>query len=255
MLKLDLKGRIVLLTGATGDLGRVMARSFARCGARVAIHYHTDEGMARQLAEETGGLTVQADVCERESVDRMRNRVLSDLGVPDVIVANAVVQYSWTSVLQQSEADYISQFRSCVLQSVFLSQAFLPPLIEEIGSGQKGGGRYIAINSECAMQCFESQSAYAAGKRGLDGLMRVLAREVGGHAITVNQIAPGWMVSDRDRAGKSASSAGYEANVPLRRRGEDQDVANLAVYLASDLAEFITGAYIPVCGGNVMPAI
>jgi 3-oxoacyl-[acyl-carrier protein] reductase len=112
----------------------------------------------------------------------------------------------------------------------------------------------IAINTECAMQNFPNQSAYVSGKRGMDGVLRVLAREIGEHQITVNQVAPGWMVSENAPDGTFESEA-YKENVPLQRRGRDQDVANLVAFLASDLAGFISGAFIPVCGGTVMPAI
>ncbi|HRK21391.1 MAG TPA: SDR family oxidoreductase, partial [Fimbriimonadaceae bacterium] len=87
------------------------------------------------------------------------------------------------------------------------------------------------------------------------GLMRVLAREAGPQGITVNQVAPGWMISRRDRDKGSESQPGYEAGVPLRRRGTDRDIARTVVFLASELGDFISGAYVPVCGGNVMPAI
>ena len=98
-----------------------------------------------------------------------------------------------------------------------------------------------------------SQSAYVAGKRGMDGVLRVLAKEVGAHGITVNQVAPGWTVSENRPAAGRAD--GYVNAVPLKRWGTDQDIANAVAFLASDLAGYITGAYIPVCGGNVMPTI
>jgi 3-oxoacyl-[acyl-carrier protein] reductase len=83
----------------------------------------------------------------------------------------------------------------------------------------------------------------------------VLAKEVGAHGITVNQVAPGWTISDRDRRAKHEQQPEYEKTVALKRRGTDQEIANVVAFLASDLASFITGAYIPVCGGNVMPGI
>ena len=126
-----------------------------------------------------------------------------------------------------------------------MAQAFVPSMIA------KRWGRLIAINTECSMQCFPLQSAYVAGKKGMDGMLRVLAREIGEHQITVNQVAPGWMMSD-DSTDEGGS---YSEKVPLKHRGTDQDVANVVAFLASDLAKFITGAYIPVCGGNVMPGI
>jgi 3-oxoacyl-[acyl-carrier protein] reductase len=78
---------------------------------------------------------------------------------------------------------------------------------------------------------------------------------VGEHQITVNQVAPGWTISERDRRKGTERNESYEQKVPLRRRGSDQEIANVVAFLASDLASFISGAYVPVCGGAVMPAI
>ena len=253
-LEIDLTDRVAVVTGGSGELGRVIARTLASAGAAVAVHYHQAEARAAALVEELRSagrraMTVQADVTSMASVESMRDAVAAELGTADVIVANAVIQYRWQPVLEQPIEDFESQFASCVLHSVHMVKAFVPAMIE------LGRGRVIGINTECAMQCFPTQAAYAAGKRGMDGLYRVLARELGPHGITVNQVAPGWMVSDRHRTEGTERQPEYEAAVPLRRRGSDQDVANAVAFLASDLADFITGAFIPVCGGNVMPAI
>jgi 3-oxoacyl-[acyl-carrier protein] reductase len=168
---------------------------------------------------------------------------------PDIVITNAVIQYDWKSVLEQPLEDFAGQYRSCVAQNVLMAQVFCPPMID------KGWGRIIAINTECAMQCQPGQGAYVSGKRGMDGVLRVLAKEVGPHGITVNQIAPGWMITDKFREASTERQEFYEKNVPLRRRGEDLDIARAAAFLASDLAGFITGVYLPVCGGNVMPSI
>ena len=87
----------------------------------------------------------------------------------------------------------------------------------------------------------------------MDGVLRVLSNEVGEYGITVNQIAPGWTISEN--CPESNSTMEYKTLVPLRRRGIDQEIANVVAFLASDLASFITGAFIPVCGGNVMTGI
>nr|MCR5178315.1 SDR family oxidoreductase [Lachnospiraceae bacterium] len=92
-------------------------------------------------------------------------------------------------------------------------------------------------------------------KRGLDGIVRVLAKELGEYGITVNQVAPGWTVSEKDRREHSEVNEEYDRTVPLKRRGTDEEIANMVVFLASDLASFTTGAYIPVSGGRVMPGI
>ena len=254
MLTLDLAGKVALVTGATGQLGRVMARTLAACGADVALHYMHNRQKAEELAEEIRMLgvkaaIVQADVGNLDEVRAMADEIRNTLGMPDITVANAVSQYKWTTILEQDPADYENQFRTCVLQSVHLAKAFIPAM------QQKGYGRFIGINTECSMQNFPTQSAYVAGKRGMDGVYRILAKEVGSFGITVNQVAPGWTVSDRDREEGTEISETYSATVPLRRRGTDQEIAHVVAFLASDLSSFITGAYVPVAGGNVMPAI
>ena len=216
------------------------------------IHYHTNQEKAESLVEEIEclgrkALAVQTDVTENDSVGEMCGQVNSVLGAPDILVTNAVIQYDWKPVLEQSAHDYESQFRSCVLQNVLMAQAFLPAMIET------GWGRFIGINTECSMQCWKTQSAYVSGKRGMDGVLRVLAEEVGEHGITGNQVAPGWTVSENRP--ESDSTKWYRDQVPLRRRGSDQEIANVVAFVASDLASFITGAFIPVCGGDVMPRI
>ena len=253
MLKIDLTGKLAVVTGATGQLGRVIARTLADCGADVAIHYHSNGEKAQELVREIEALgrrsmAVRCDVGSLSEVLAMRDTIAESLGKPDIIVDNAVSQYHWTTVLEQPVEDYESQFRSCVLQNVNMAKAFLPGMIE------KGWGRVIGTNTECAMQCFETQSAYVSGKRGMDGVMRVLAKEVGRYQVTVNQVAPGWTISDRARAEHSEVQPTDE-RIPLKRRGTDQELANVVAFLASDLASYITGAYIPVCGGNVMPTI
>ncbi|OXS60921.1 short-chain dehydrogenase [Cohnella sp. CIP 111063] len=253
-MKIDLGKRTALVTGATGQLGRVMAKTLAQCGANVAIHYRSNENQARALQEELTSLgvrsaIVKADITDWQSIAGMKQEIEAKLAPIDIVVANAVAQYQWTSILEQAPEDYASQFDSCVMQSVYLAKAFAPGMIE------RKWGRFVGINTECAMQNFPTQSAYIAGKRGMDGIYRVLAKEIGEHGITANQVAPGWTISERDRENHTERNEAYEQSVPLRRRGTDQEIANAVAFLASDLASFITGAYIPVNGGNVMPAI
>ena len=253
-LCIDLSGKTALITGATGELGRVIVRTLAGAGADIAIHYLQNSERAETLRREVTALgrracTVQADVTEQKDVLKMRDEVHAALAAPDILVNNAVIQYEWTSVLEQGIADFESQFRSTVLHNALMAKAFAPAMIE------RGSGRIIAINTECSMQCTPSQAAYVSGKRGQDGLLRVLARELGPHGITVNQVAPGWTVSDRHREEGTERQEAYEAGVPLRRRGQDCEIAYAVAFLASDLAAFISGVYLPVCGGNVMPAI
>jgi Dehydrogenases with different specificities (related to short-chain alcohol dehydrogenases) len=254
MISIDLTNKTALVTGATGELGRVISRTLAQSGANIIIHYHSSEAKAKLLQQEIEQLgrqafIVQADMGQLESVERMKSQVAEQFQLPNIVVANAVSQYKWTSVLEQDVSDYVDQFNTTVLQLVHTAKSFVPHMIEQ------RSGRIIAINTECAMQNFPTQSAYVAGKRGMDGVCRVLAKEIGEHQITVNQVAPGWTISERDRLNGTERSEGYDSQVPLRRRGTDQEIANVVAFLASELASFITGAYIPVSGGNVMPTI
>ena len=254
MLQIDLSGKVAVVTGASGELGRVIAPTLARCGADVAVHYYGNRESAEKVMADiksygVRSMMVQADVCDQASVNALQQAVTAQLGPADIIVNNAVVQYDWTHILEQDVADYESQFRSCVLHNVMMAQAFVPAMKE------KRWGRVIGINTECAAQCSPTQSAYSAAKRGMDGVLRVLAREVGEFGITVNQVAPGWMISAQYRDTNQQRQPEYEKDIPLRRRGDDHDVAHAVAFLASDLAGFISGAFLPVCGGNVMPCI
>jgi 3-oxoacyl-[acyl-carrier protein] reductase len=260
MKAIDLKNKVAVVTGGAGQLGRTMVRSLAECGADVAICYYSQEEFANSLkkeVEEKYGVkaaAVKADVTRLDSVMAMKEAVNRELGAADIIVNNSVIQYDWKTVIEQDTEDYESQFKSCVLHAVFMTKAFVPDMIA------RNYGRVIGINTECAMQMFAFQSAYAAAKRGMDGVYKVLAREVGQYNITVNEVAPGWTVSDKCRETDGTErniqqDFAYIERVPMKRRGTDQDIANCVCFLASDLAGFINGVYLPVCGGNVMPCI
>ncbi len=255
MIPVDLKGKTALVTGASGDLGRVMAMTLARAGADVILHAYSrpekTEAIADVIRRTTGvrTFTVQADVGDLASVMAMKEKIEREFTLPEICVTAAVAQYTWKEVLDQPLEDYESQFRTCVLQNVNMAKAFVPHMKE------KRYGRIVGINTECAMRCGRTESAYDSGKRGMDGVLRVLAKEVGPFGITVNQVAPGWTISDRDRTAGTEQDPAYEAGVPLARRGTDQEIANAVLFLASDLASFITGAHLPVNGGAEMPAI
>ena len=148
-------------------------------------------------------MIVQGDITKQDTAFRMRDVIQSCLGGVDIVVANAVIQYEWTTVLEQSPEDYVSQFESCVMQSVYLAKAFIPYM------QKPNGGHWDQYGMCDAKFCY--QSAYTAGKRGMDGLYRVLAKEVGEYQITVNQVAPGWTISERDRS----SESGMMKHIPV----------------------------------------
>jgi 3-oxoacyl-[acyl-carrier protein] reductase len=253
-MEIDLRGKRALVTGGSGGLGRTIVRTLAECGADVAVHYNSDGKSAAALVSEltSAGRKAAAfrcDITSADSVKRMKDEVEKNFGMPDILVVNAVIQYEWKRLLDQDIKDYYSQFESCVMQMVYMAKQFIPYMREQ------HYGRVIVMNTECAYMAEPGCSAYTSAKRGLDGIVRVLAKEVGADNITVNQIAPGWTITDKERETGINPAPDYVATVPLARRGTDRDIANMAAFLASDLASFTTGAYIPVSGGRVMPAI
>ena len=135
MLTIDLRGNLAVITGASGMLGRVIARTFADCGADLVLHYfhgkEEAEALAGELRRKTGRrvMTVQADITSAEDVQRMKQEILNRAGVPDILVHNAVIQYDRKPVIEQDLAAFDSQYQSCVMQTVHMTQAFVPEII------------------------------------------------------------------------------------------------------------------------------
>jgi len=132
-MKIDLTDKLAVVTGASGELGRVMVRTLAACGADVAVHYLRNKAKAEELATEVRdagqrSLAVQADITDLDSVLKMKAAIAAELGEPHIIVNNAVIQYDWKSVLEQAPEDYESQFRSSVLHNVHMAKAFVPAM-------------------------------------------------------------------------------------------------------------------------------
>ncbi len=253
-MNIDLSGKKALVTGGSGGLGRTMVRRLAECGADVAVHYHRDSKSAEQLVSELRAMgrsaeAFPADVTSMESVFEMRDKMAASFGMPDILISNAVIQYDRKHLLEQDIKDYYSQFESCVMQMVYLAKAFIPHMREQ------HYGRIAVINTECSIAAEPDFSAYVAAKRGLDGIVRVLVKEVGADNITINQIAPGWTITDKERESGVFPAEEYCSTIPLGHRGTDEDIANMAAFLVSDLAAFTTGAFIPVAGGRVMTGI
>jgi 3-oxoacyl-[acyl-carrier protein] reductase len=185
-------------------------------------------------------------VSEINDVTAMRKTIEEELGPVDIVINNAVTWFEYRPMMNQTADQFERVFRSSVLQAWATARVFSPRMIE------RGWGRFVSLSSEVASQAPANNGPYMAAKCAMDGVVRSMARELGEHGITVNSIAPGWVISDKDRKWREEVQPWYERGIPLRRRGFDQDVANMIAFLSSDLASFVTGVRIPVCGGNVM---
>ncbi len=253
-VSIDLSRHVALITGATGQLGRSISRTFAACGAKIAIHYYRSGDAALRLCNEMQAAganvcVVNGDIADANAVEVMRDKIEATLGSVDIVVNNAVTWFEEGPIVDLPADQFDRVFRSSVLQVWATSRVFAKPMM------RNGWGRIIALGTEVTSQALADHAPYTAAKYAMDGMMRTLARELGEHGITVNQVAPGWIITDKDRRDRDEVQPEYERGVALKRRGYDQDVANLVAFLASDLAAFITGVRVPVCGGNIMPEV
>ena len=244
-----LNGKVVLVTGAGRGIGAAIARVCARHGATVAVNYSQSRDRAEAVVSEivTAGGRAKAygaDVRDRTEVGTMIEAILKDFGRIDGIVNNAIGGRQQGSLDEATETDYEQAFAFGCKAVVNTVRAARPAM------NRQGGGRVINIVTELWNSSPEEWSVYTAGKGAMVGVSRSLARELGPEQITVNMVAPGWMADEKvDSA--SAGAQGYAKSTPLRRQGSADEIGNACVFFLSDLASFVTGAYLPVTGGRV----
>ena len=239
------KDRVVAVTGSGSGIGRVMAHSFASEGAKVAvIDWKGDK--AEEVAAEIGrgAYAVRADVSKGADVQTMLKEIASKLGPVDVLVNNAAIA-DGDDVLKIDEATWERDV-SVVLKSVFLcSQAVLPSMID------RGGGVIVNITSVNGLSALGNE-AYSAAKAGVINLTQGIAVRYGHHGIRCNAIAPGTIRTPIWQERIDRDPVVFERLVkwyPLGRVGEPEDIANAAMFLASDDAGWITGTVLTVDGG------
>lgn len=243
-----LDGKVILVTGAARGLGAAIARVCARQGAIVAVNY----GSSREKAEavvseiEAAGGTAKAygaDVRNAKAVQEMVAAIVADFGRIDGLVNNAIGGRQNGSLDEATEADYEQAFAFGCKAVINTIKAVRPVM------NRQGGGRVINIVTELWNAAPEDWTVYMAGKGAMVGISRSLAKELGPENITVNMVAPGWMVDEKVDV-NSEGSKNYAKFTPLRRQGSADEIGNGCVFFLSDLAGYVTGAYLPVTGGR-----
>ncbi len=242
--------RVAMVTGASRGIGYVIASELAASGYRLAI-CGTHEDTINQAADEIRaryGVGVEAavvDVRDRESLQGFIKRIAKRSGRLDVLVNNAGIVRDNISMRMKPEE--WQQVLDTNLSSVFYaSQAALRPMMKA------RFGRIINISSVVASMGNPGQLNYCASKGGIDAMTRSLAREVGSRSITVNAVAPGFVVTDMTAALGDDARHALEARIPLGRLGGADDVAHAVAFLASEKAAYITGQVLHVNGGMYM---
>jgi 3-oxoacyl-[acyl-carrier protein] reductase len=242
--------RTALVTGASSGIGRAIARAYARHGLRVAVHYHRNEAGGRQTLAEMQGddhHLVQADVADPEGVRRMVAEAVATLERLDVLVNNAGI-FETTPFDTADYADWQQGWKRTLdtnlMSAVHATYCALPTMKAQ------GGGKIINIASRSAFRAETEAPAYAVSKAGMVNLTRCLARAEARHGILSYCIAPGWVETAMAREGMEQMAADILAQIPLGRIASVEDVAGVAVFLASDAANYLTGITIPVTGAS-----
>jgi 3-oxoacyl-[acyl-carrier protein] reductase len=244
-VKLDLSGRVAIVTGASRGIGRGVALALAAAGARVvavARSTHADETVAAIEAEGFEGLAVSADVTQAADVERMAAAALETFGRIDILVNNAGITRDQL-LLRMKREDWDAVLATNLTAAFGCTQAVLKTMLKE------RRGRLIFIGSVVGQTGNAGQANYAASKAGLIGFARSLAREVASRNITANVVAPGLIETDMTRVLAADTRADWSQRIPLGRLGRVEDVAAAVCFLASDAASYITGQVLAVNGG------
>ncbi len=241
--------RTALVTGASRGIGRAAAIALAAAGFAVCVNYKAQEDAAqavvRAIREADGEATaIQADVSKREEVEALFRQVGEQLGPPAVLVNNAGITRD-TLLLRLSEDDWDAVLDTNLRGAYLCTKAALRPMLKA------RWGRIINVSSVVGLTGNPGQANYAAAKAGLIGFTRSVAREVANRNITVNALAPGYITTDITQDLPEELKAKVLEMIPAGRFGTPEDVADAAVFLASDAARYITGQVLNVDGGFV----
>jgi len=244
----DLNGHVALVTGSSKGLGRAIAHTLGRAGAKVAINYFNnsakaDEALAELKKQGSTGGVFRGDVSTEAGVDEVFTAIEAELGKVDIVVVNATPDQPHKKI-EDYDWDFYQQMLDFFVKSPYLlARRCLP------GMREKNWGRIVNITSEVYHRSVSPFSAYVAAKGGQIGWSRSMAGELAADGITVNTVAPGWVPVERHENDPQEEKDAYLAQVPIGRWGVPQDVADAVRYFASEEASFVTGQTLCVNGG------
>ena len=248
-MKIDLAGRVALVTGSTRGIGRAIAQTLIGAGAKVAVvgrdATRAAEGAAALSDDRTVARGYACDVAEPASVTALVEAVEKDFGSLDILVNNAGLTRD-NILFRLKDEDW-----DAVLDAN-LRGAFFAMRAASRGMMKRRFGRIINIASVVGIVGNKGQSNYAASKAGLIGLTKSVAKELASRNILANVVAPGFIETDMTSAMTEEARATLSKQIPLERLGTPQDIAGLVAFLASDHAAYITGQVFVVDGGMVM---
>jgi 3-oxoacyl-[acyl-carrier protein] reductase len=244
---MNLEGRVALITGGGRGIGAATAAVMAGLGAKVAVS-DLDEAPAREVAGPIGGLAIACDVSNRDAVEAMVSRTVSELGRLDILVTCAgIIRDNLLFKMTDDDWDAVID--------THLKGTFLCARAAQRHMVQQKYGKMVFLSSTSALGN-RGQTNYSAAKAGLQGMARTLAIELGPFNVNVNAVAPGFIETRMTRATAERMGVDYEAfkmgaasQIPLQRVGQPRDVANVIAFLCSDESGFVSGQTIYVRGG------
>jgi len=245
-----LKGKTAVITGASTGIGKAIALNMAQNGANIAVIFIGNKNLASEvkLQAENSGVKVEiyeCDVSDHNASKETCEKIVEDFGAVDILINNAGIVRDGL-LLRMSESDF-DDVIDVNLKGVFNMTKHLLRFIMK-----SAGGRIINISSVSGIMGNPGQANYSAAKAGVIGLTKTTAKEFAGKNVTCNAIAPGFIETDMTAGLPQAVKDQANTNIPLKRMGTADEIANVAVFLASDMSSYITGEVIKVDGGLCM---
>jgi 3-oxoacyl-[acyl-carrier protein] reductase len=245
-----LEGKTALITGAARGIGKAIALKFASEGANIAFTDLAIDGNGKATEKETEAFGVKvkgyaSNAANFEETHKTVEEILNDFGRIDILVNNAGITRDGLLIrMGEQQWDTVIQVN---LKSTFnFIHAVTPVMMKQ------RQGSIINMSSVVGISGNASQANYSASKAGMIGLAKSVAKELGSRGIRANAIAPGFIITEMTDALPEKIREEWEKQIPLRRGGTPEDVANVALFLASDLSSYVSGQVIPVCGGMNM---
>lgn len=242
-----LENKTALITGGSRGIGEAIALKFAEHGANIAFTFLSSQEKATALEEKLKGYGVKAkgyksDAGDFAAAEQLTKDMLQDFGAIDICVNNAGI--SRDNLLLRVTPEQWDEVMQANLKSVFnLTKNVIRPMMK----ARKGS--IINISSIVGMVGNAGQSSYSASKAGIIGFTKSIALELGSRNVRCNAIAPGFIETDMTEYLKEGDGSKWAEKIPLQRFGKPEEVANTALFLASDLSSYVTGQTISTCGG------
>ena len=242
-----MEGKVAVVTGASRGIGKAIAVKLASKGATVVINYNGSRERAEEVkneVESAGGkaVIIQCNVADFDACKEFIETVIKEQGRIDILVNNAGITKDGL-LMKMSEEDFDAVLDTNLKGAFHTIQAVSRQMLKQ------RSGRIVNISSVVGVSGNAGQANYSASKAGIIGLTRTMARELASRGITVNGIAPGFVDTDMTKVLPEQVREAATAQIPLGRFGQPEDIANMAVYLATEKASYITGQIISVDGG------